>query len=177
MVEVKVAAHNLNGWGDFSDINIAGAIIETVPGQMLAPTRDPETNTVQIVVDWLPPVNDGYSEIVSYNLQWDAGSDGETWTNLIGFNTESLEFTYTVAQGVAYGDQYLFKVRARNYWGWGEFSPELVMKSATYPEVMVAVTTAVDEATGDVRIIWVAPYDNEQTITAYEIQISDNLNT
>lgn len=71
---------------------------------MSAPTRNPETSTVQIVVDWDPPTNDGFNEIVSYNLQWDSGTEGETWTNLIGFNTDSLQRTYTVAQGVAYGD-------------------------------------------------------------------------
>ena len=31
LVVVKVAAHNLNGWGEFSEVNIVGAIIETVP--------------------------------------------------------------------------------------------------------------------------------------------------
>jgi len=82
---VKVAAHNLNGWGDFSDTNYAGAIIETIPSVMNAPTRNPQTNTVKIVVDWLPPANDGYSVILSYNLQWDAGTDAATWTNLVGF--------------------------------------------------------------------------------------------
>ena len=173
MVEVKVAAHNLNGWGDFSEVNSVGAIIETVPGEMLPPTRNPETSTVQIVVDWLPPVNDGYSDIVSYNLQWDSGTEGETWTNLIGFNTEEISFTYTVAQGVAYGDQYRFKVRSKNYWGWSEFSESLIIKSATYPDPMVPITTEVDEATGDVKIMWTAPYNNEQEITAYEILIND----
>ena len=171
LVIVKVAAHNSNGWGEFSDVNVDGAIIETVPGVMVPPTRNSETNILQIVVDWDPPVNDGYSEIVSYNLQWDSGTDGTTWSNLIGFNTDSLAQTFTVAQGVAFGDEYHFKVRARNYWGWSDFSSELVIKSATYPEVMLPLTTLVDEATGDVKILWVAPYDNEQTITAYEILV------
>ena len=173
LVEVKVAAHNLNGWGDFSEVNIVGAQIETVPGQLLAPTRNAETNTIQIVVDWQPPTNDGFSDIVSYNLQWDSGSEGATWTNLIGFNTESLAQTYTVAQGVAFGDQYRFKVRAKNYWGWSDFSESLVIKSATYPDPMVPLTTEVDAATGDVKFSWIAPYNNEQEITAYEILIND----
>lgn len=97
LVTVKVAAHNQNGWGDFSEVNTEGAIIETIPGAMAAPTRNAATNTVQIVVDWLAPENDGFNTIVSYNLQWDSGTEGETWSNLIGFNTESLDKTYTVA--------------------------------------------------------------------------------
>jgi hypothetical protein len=124
-------------------------------------------------VDWLPPTNDGYSEISSYNLQWDSGTDGETWSNLIGFNTESLALTFTVASSLTQGDHYRFKVRAKNYWGWSDFSEELEIKSATYPDQMAAVTTEVDAATGGVSISWEEPYDNEQPITAYEILISN----
>lgn len=64
-------------------------------------------------------------------------------------------------------------MRARNYWGWSEFSESLIIKSATYPDPMQAVTTSVDAATGDVVITWAEPYDNEQSITAYEVVISD----
>ena len=46
LVVVKVAAHNLNGWGAFSDVNTVGAIIETAPGLMSEPTRNTLTNTV-----------------------------------------------------------------------------------------------------------------------------------
>lgn len=68
IVHVKVAAHNKNGWGDFSDINTNGAVVESVPVKMAKPTRNVATNTLQIVVDWLPPSNDGYNDIVSYNV-------------------------------------------------------------------------------------------------------------
>ena len=96
---------------------------------------------------------------------------------MIGFNTESLALTYTVAQGVAYGDSYMFKVRSKNYWGWSDFSTSLIIKSATYPDPMATITTSVDAATGNVNIIWAEPYDNEQTITAYEILIYDKTGT
>ena len=52
-------------------------------------------------------------------------------------------------------------MRAKNYWGWSEFSDELEIKSATYPDRMAAVATQVNEASGGVRIDWVEPYDNE----------------
>jgi hypothetical protein len=72
-----------------------------------------------------------------------------------------------VAQGVIFGDQYRFRVRSKNFWGWSDFSTELIIKSATYPDIMAPVITSVDGATGNVKITWVKPYDNEQTITAY----------
>lgn len=36
---------------------------------------------------------------------------------------------------------------------------------------MTAVTTSIDAATGGMKIAWLAPYDNEQTITQYQIEV------
>ena len=76
LVEAKITVHNLNGWSEFSDVNTDGARIETVAEKMATPLRNTNTNISQIVVDWVVPSNDGFSEIVSYNLQWDSGTDG-----------------------------------------------------------------------------------------------------
>lgn len=32
VIQVKLRAHNTNGWGDYSELNIGGAKIETIPG-------------------------------------------------------------------------------------------------------------------------------------------------
>lgn len=45
LIQVKVRAHNQNGWGPLSELNIVGATIETVPAQAAAPTFDPATST------------------------------------------------------------------------------------------------------------------------------------
>jgi hypothetical protein len=54
---------------------------------MATPTRDSTTTIKKLVVDWiaLAAPENGYSTILSYNLVWDAGTDGVTWTSLIGF--------------------------------------------------------------------------------------------
>ena len=95
------------------------------------------------------------------------------WVNLIGFNNENLALTYTVTSYVTPGDEYRLKVRAKNYWGWSEFSEVLIIKAATWPTNMVAVTTSVDATTGGIKVSWTKPYDNEQTITAYHLQFAD----
>ena len=38
LIRVKVRAHNVKGWSDFSELNIQTARIETVPSQMALPT-------------------------------------------------------------------------------------------------------------------------------------------
>jgi len=135
LIKAKVAARNLNGWGEFSQESIIAANFETTPSKMAAPTRNAATTTGKLVVDWVPLVSPdtGYSDITSYNLQWDKGTDGATWVNLIGFNTASLAETYTIAASLNEGDHYQLKVRANNFWGWGEFSDPLTIKTATWP--------------------------------------------
>lgn len=64
-VLAKFAAHNANGWGPYSEPTEAGALIEQIPQQMLAPTRDDLTTTLRLVVNWvaLTAPENGYSEI------------------------------------------------------------------------------------------------------------------
>jgi heterodisulfide reductase subunit A-like polyferredoxin len=128
---------------------------------METPTRDSTTAINKLVVNWVPPINDGYSAVQSYNLQWDKGTDGLQWINLIGFDNENLALTYTVTSYIVPGGIYKLKVRAKNYWGWGEFSDVLTIKSATWPNNMVALTTSIEAASGNIKVQWVKPYDNE----------------
>ncbi len=93
-----VAARNLNGWGPFSDPTplALGALIQTFPQKMGAPVRLSTTTVQSLFVEWTPlnvPEN-GYSTVLSYNLQWDMGSGGTTWYNLIGFDTQNLATTF-----------------------------------------------------------------------------------
>ena len=46
------------------------------------------------------------STISSYELVWDAGSNGLIWSSLIGFTTDSLALTFTVSTGVSPGGNY-----------------------------------------------------------------------
>jgi hypothetical protein len=112
--------------------------------------------------------------VLSYNLQWDAGSAGTYWLELVGESSDFLLDTYTVSGGIVPGGTYRFRVRARNSLGWGPQSPETTVKAATVPDQMIAVTTIIEPVAGAVRVDFVAPYDNAETITAYKIEIKYN---
>jgi hypothetical protein len=65
----------------------------------------------------------GGSTILSLHLQWDKGTGGETWTTLIGDNPYSTSVTYTYSSGlIESGRIYKFRYRAKNVFGWGEYS-------------------------------------------------------
>jgi len=138
---------------------------------MAAPTRNNDLTTIQqLVVDWVAPSSDGFSPILSYNLQWDQGTQGSQWANLVGHTIDSVLFQFTVSSNVYAGDFYQMRVRAKNVWGWGQFSPILTIKAATRPAKMATKpVTSVDPVTGGVLIEWTAPFSNSQSISQYKI--------
>lgn len=72
---------------------------------------------------------------------------------MVGHNIDSLIFTFEVTSNVYAGDLYQFRVRAKNVWGWGPFSPVLTIKAATRPDKMLgSPQTSIDSATGGVLI-------------------------
>ena len=86
LVVAKVQAHNQYGWGIQSIPNSVGALIQTPPNQMQAPTRGSATSETQIEVFWLALTGNstGGAPIDSYNIQFDNNTNGTTWTDLAG---------------------------------------------------------------------------------------------
>lgn len=128
-------AYNLRGWGAYQTVTSAGATAKTIPDTMATPTKGSTSNENQIEVDWsaLSSPNNGDSSIISYNLQWDAGTSGNTWTDIIGASPYSTVTTYTISSGITSGSTYRFRVRARNIYGLGSFSSELSVLAAVAP--------------------------------------------
>lgn len=75
------------------------------------------------------------------------------------------------------GTNYQFRVRAKNYWGWGSYSATVTIKASTVPDQMAAAVTSIDSTTGGVKIEWTAPNSNSDAITAYKIEILDTTDT
>ena len=122
---------------------------------MAAPTRGSDTSIDRIEIDWvaLTSPQNGYSSITTYGLYWNSGS-GSTFTALVGEDTDYTSTSFLVTQDITTGQSYIFKVRAKNFWGWSEYSSETSIKAATIPEKPITVETSVDSSTGDVVIDW-----------------------
>jgi len=129
LVVVRASATNARGTGSASTPNSIGARIRSVPDAMSTPTQGPSSDT-DIVVTWsaLTLTATGNSDILSYNLYWDNGS-GTTNIEL----TDSLVTSFTVS-GLTGGATYLFKVRAKNIYGYGAFSSELPIVPSDVPD-------------------------------------------
>jgi hypothetical protein len=102
---------------------------------MTAPTSGSQTTESQIEVTWtaMTAPSNGGSAILSYHLQWDAGTSGTTWTDVVGLSPSYTSTSIILSTGIVGGSTYKFKIRALNVIGWGGFSSETSIQAATTP--------------------------------------------
>jgi len=116
----------------------------------------------------------GGTPILSYNVQWDRGFNGQAWYHLAGYSFDLLTTSYTASALITKGTTYRIRIRAKNYWGWGPLSDELLIKASTIPSKLAVVVTSIDQTSGNVRVTWTHPYDNSDTVTGYKIEALRN---
>jgi len=87
--------------------------------------------------------------------------------NIILFESIN-QFNYLV-QSLKPGTSYLFKVRARNIYGYGNFSNIVSMIPSAAPAMMNEVNTTLSYPY--IYINFVPPFNNGLNITSYSIQI------
>lgn len=170
LIKVKARAHNGNGWGVYSELNTAGATIETVPTQMAAPVFELSgSDSTQTTMSWSALTGTAagglHLAVTSYVLEWDAGIGA--WST--HKTTTSLTATST---GLSGGGTYSYRIAAQNKYGLGVVSDALSVLTAEAPDVPAAPTTT--QETIYVRIAWTAPFDNHATIDQYQILIADS---
>lgn len=168
LIVVRATAQNSYGFAKYPSVaNTDGARIRITPSQMAAPTIVLHTDTT-IQVRWveLTGVQTGNSPILSYNLYWDNAS-GSIVYELV----DSLVTTFTVT-GLTGGQNYSFKVRARNVYGYGQqFSSELIVQASDLPGQPNIVSVGLDST--NVVISWVPPQSHFSPIDSYNIKILD----
>ena len=109
--QFKVRSRNLFGWSlEYSPPNTVGVTVRIEPTKMGTVLNNAfETTTERVTVFWNELTtydSRGGSQILSYNLQWDSGTSGAQWTDLVGNPFSSMQTTFTVHTGVADGDVY-----------------------------------------------------------------------
>lgn len=173
LIQARISAKNIIGWNVPSDVNIVGATVRIEPVKMGAVTRGSQTTEHQIEILWTPLTLTEElrgAPIVSYNLQWDKGTSGRDWHDLTGITVDSLNTGFIVTSGLLVNYAYQFRVRARNAYGFGDFSDPASIRTSDKPEIMAAVTTLIDSNV-NIRIRWDKPYENSESIEVYKILI------
>jgi hypothetical protein len=136
LVTFKLRANNQYGWADdYGPVNTGGATVRTEPaavGTIFVNAFQTTTQQVTVFWDELTSGTDrGDSSILSYNLEMDSGSG---WETLIGNPTDSMKTQYTVKSHITAGNNYSFRARARNVYGFGLYSATYSFKAAQEPQ-------------------------------------------
>jgi hypothetical protein len=91
--------------------------------------------------------------VLSYSLEFDEGTNQNSWVSLTGLRSDQLELSYKVTQTIQRGGVFHFRLRAKNIWGWGEYSNVVAVQAATRPLAVDDVRSSVLE-NGDYRADW-----------------------
>ena len=163
LIRVRVRAVNAKGTGLYSELNTAGATIETEPTNLSVVSIDvPSTSNTATKVVWTAltgSARGGWDvAITQYEVYWDQASN--TWASLA--NTTALE---SVKTGLVGGTIYQFKVRAYNKYGEGLFTDAVSVNTSQAPDQPAAPTLEVVGA--HVKISWVRPFRNHREVTGY----------
>lgn len=170
LVRAMVRAYNNNGWSSYSNANIDGAYIQTVPTRMNTPVEDPSTSSSKIMITWSPITSTddtGAATITYYSLEWNQGSVINTWVELTTPTT--LVTSFTMTSGFTPGVTYSFRVRAKNYLGYGPYSFTILSTPSSIPDKMA--TAAVSTISTSVRVAWNLPNLNGGTLVSFRVWV------
>ena len=122
-IVVRVSALNNKGRSEYNSVTLQGtqATVKTVPADMPSNTitRGEDTSDLVLHIQWSPlvtPTETGDSEILSYELQYDQGTN--TWVTVVGNPDLYTETEVMITQDVEPGILYSFRVKAKNVYGW-----------------------------------------------------------
>ena len=175
LVVARVQAHNSLGGSDWSEANTLGALVIVKPHAMAMPTLGDNIALTQLEVEWLALTSTatGGAAIDSYEVQYDANTNGLTWTSLQGEDGNFALLLSITVNSLTSGLAYQFKVRAHNDLDWGDYSPVATFYTYDFPGAPTNVETSYNNM--NIKISWQAPPSNGKAITAYKIVIEDSL--
>ena len=167
----RVQAHNVVGWGPWSDWSQTARPNE-VPGVVPSATGTPGDGTA--IVSWPAPQNNG-SAVTGYDIQI---SPGPTSGSSEQFPT-SASATFS---GLTNGTAYSFKVRAKNDAGWGGWSAaSAAVTPFGVPPTLAAPTAAgADSADAHEKAItvnWTPADGNGRPISSYAVTPQSSLSS
>ena len=166
LIEVRVSSINSQGQSLPSEINTEGARVRAIPGKAYSPTEGDLTSHNQIEVVWQAMVTaeeTGNSPILSYQLIWDNKS-GTTDITVIESDTLSH-----LIEGLDEGSDYKFIVVAKNVYGYGPPSDEVIIRASDVPDAMSTVNIV---SIGDeLQFFWTEPNNGGDAITEYQLEL------
>jgi hypothetical protein len=108
----------------------------------------------------------GNSPVLSYQIDYDVGVG--VWQELKGYSTNDATLEW-IEPNLQISIDYKVRYRARNAYGWSEYSPEGIVRSTMIPEVISEPT--VNLLFTSVEVAWIEPNARGDAIEFYIIEI------
>ncbi|XP_047481491.1 obscurin-like [Penaeus chinensis] len=108
----KVVARNTLGQATHRFRLVQGHI----PGPCDSPDVSEKSDT-EVLLHWTPPADDGGSQILCYHVQMKLPGDTE-WLTV----SDNIDHEFFLVKGLTENSIYQFRVAAKNFVGWGDFS-------------------------------------------------------
>jgi hypothetical protein len=93
-----------------------------------------------VVVDELDLVQSGGTAVSSYEISYDKGTNKAEWEELKGFSDNDVN-NFVVKTGLEPSAEYYVRYRAKNIFGWGDYSELTAIWTIMVPDVPEPVTT------------------------------------
>jgi len=140
-----------------------------------APYKDSAASSgsrLLIRYDALAESANGGLALESYSLEIDDGVGGE-FSILTGFTTASLATSHLVTTGISQGLSYRVRYRAKNAYGWSEYSETAIILAAQPPAKPVAAPQTVSTSDTTIQVLLDLDIENGGSpITRYPLEIS-----
>jgi hypothetical protein len=154
-----------NSYGDsFESTSGNGAIIYTVPDAPYGLLEDTAYRTFdQLRITWTAGAANGGTSVLHYRISYVQGS------GVYSVIAEEVYDLYYSATGLTFGETYKFKVEAKTFYEYSDYSEAITLLCATLPLQPDLPTTVIFNS--NCVISWVAPSDQGSAITEYKVSI------
>lgn len=104
--------------------------------------------------------------MTSYQIDYDKNTNGAEWEELKGFESNNLDL-YAIKTDLQLTTSYRVRYRAKNIYGWGDYSESAEILTIQEPGRPDPVQTQV--VSSNVLIVWSEPESYGSAITHYEV--------
>jgi hypothetical protein len=120
--------------------------------------------------------DDGGSNVLSYELYANQGTGTTSFLKVDSYLGESSAHTLSVSDdSLTSGQIYLLMTRATNEFGFSEYSEQLSVGLAGYPDPPASLAKLVEESgTTYITLEWSASGDTELPVLGYSLSMIDN---